>query len=270
MRPLLLVSVPLILGTLAVGRHPGQSEGDWTTVATLSHAFARTENFRTGVGIRKTGFARLPGTSPLFHLERRERPTQNDFTRDDTIGLWAQGRSGEGDYGTLYFEDAARKHPAGHLLFSDEGRGTRQVQTVDERYQAGRRSGIAYHERLETAMDGSGSVEAKGLHPSEGAYTLSGSWDGSHVGSWHQRWTSRTGAWEEDAYCTGRDGKGNLHVSLQNGTRVDLAFASDGSGRGIVTGSAKGLPAQITWDSQGEGAIRWRNGSERPFEDWRL
>ena len=273
-------TVLLLLGLVGYGASVGFAStttgGDrGKVVETLDMVFGHTQNLRGGDGRRCAGHARRPGIPFFFHVEKKDQRAidrAETFGLDEGLGVYALQAEGDLDdptvpFGTLYFKDAAKKVSAGHAVMASSGPGFPSWSKIDAVHTSGTLEGIAYKSAVTLDADRRGAIQAAGTHPAHGRYTLKGAWQASNAGTWNQRWDLAKGAWEKDAYATKADGTSVLKVQTSAGVNLDLAFSHDLSGRGTVSGLRRG---DISWNVDGDGAIKWADGETQTFEDWKL
>lgn len=270
----------LVLGlagyAASVGFKASPADGKLEGVAkTLNGVFHRTQNLRGGDGKRCVGRQRRPGVPFFFHAEKpvlREAPTGLSFALDEELGVYVLETGGDLDdstvpFGSLYFADASKKRPVGHLVMSTSGPGFPSWTKIDAQRLAGTYKGISYKSGETIAADGKGFLQATGTHPIHGRYTMKGTWSAANAGTWSQSWVLPGGAWEKDAYQTKADGTSVLKVKTSEGLDLTLAFSHDLSGQGTISGARQG---KIAWDLDGDGTIKWSDGETMAFEDWKL
>ena len=94
-------------------------------------------------------------------------------------------------------------------------------------------------------------------------------WSGRGDSSWINRTESADGKdWTESAGSWRSDGSGGTRMATSDGYEAIFTFNSDGSGHGRVSGPEAGLPATITWDTQGNDTIRYADGTVERFNRW--
>ena len=225
-----------------------------SVVALLGQGMKNSESIRNGNG--------EGGEPPV-----RSR-VDGEFYFEETLNLWVQDvfpsdtDPAGTPRGSLYYEDEAKTKPAGHNLFTLPQPGVwPEVYREETEYLAGTLAG--YREVMEWRAneDGSGSSTGEGSAAGHGSWEFTGSWGPDRLSHFTQRFEGVDGSWQEYDYQEMAEGASRVVMTSSQGVTFTLNFSGDFSGNGTITGTAEGLPATITWDINGDGAIAWADGT---------
>ena len=185
---------------------------------------------------------------------------------DPFLELWAKPV----DNGFDYFTDEACTNPGGSSRYTIETDAngnvlSRTEQTVTAGPMAPLQSTTVYR----TGENGI-TVEMTGTSPERGNYSLTGNWniDGD---SMFEVSTQKEGeAPRKYAVLTRQNGTSKVTFDNPQWHQFTLDFNADGSGSGTVTGSSDLLPANVVWNSDGDGTVTYKDGSTRTFDNFRF
>jgi hypothetical protein len=169
-----------------------------------------------------------------------------------------------------YFLDSARTQPAGSfMLAANDGA---QSQSGTFFITAGRFAGLSgtYFDAVQTGgVEGSitfsfpnGTTQVSQFVEETSGGTDSGT---ATIG------LAETSGYTQTQRVSYNEG-GTISVTSRDssGYQSTFSFASDLSGTGTVSGSDPGLPAAITWNSQGTGTVKFADGSVHALTAWTL
>jgi hypothetical protein len=179
-----------------------------------------------------------------------------DVYFDDFFGLYANPVEG----GLDYFLDEALTQPAGQERTTDSGvNGSDFSQTSTTQITAGPRAG---YQSTSTFSFSSSRLDLSvtGTDPETGSFETTGFFEGG-AGEFSARYTDEQGV--SRIYAVRFDESGAYQVTFNTGASYvyTLNFLSDDSGTGTVTGSNDLLPAQIVWNTEGDGQMTFADGS---------
>lgn len=197
--------------------------------------------------------------------------TQEYTYYDYYLGLWAKVTQKDGQIRTELAEDKEFTKPAGEILstWPTNWETFPQIWKSSYRFTAGFLKG-AYgsSENVTNAGWASGSSKYENVYADGWKDKGESNW-GVGGSSWFNRSESSDGkVWTESAGSWRSDGSGGTRMSTSDGYEAIFTHNRDGSGRGTVKGPEAGLPATITWDSQGNVTIRYADGTTETFNRW--
>ncbi|MCG9895647.1 MAG: hypothetical protein MH204_09250 [Fimbriimonadaceae bacterium] len=175
---------------------------------------------------------------------------------DEFFGLWA--RSVED--GIEYFVDEAATQPGGRLTTtSSAGEDGSFTQQSNLSITEGRLKGYTYTSNLKVA-EGRVEIELQGSDPLSGSFQTVGSFEGGN-GAFSSNYTDESGLKRVYSVQFSEDGTSRVSFNTGSDFVYTLNFLADGSGTGSVTGADALLPAQIAWNSVGDGLMTFTDGS---------
>jgi hypothetical protein len=175
---------------------------------------------------------------------------------DEFFGLYAMPIAD----GIDYFLDEARTQPAGQERTTQTvGEAGSFSQTTVLQITGGPRAG--YQSTGSLAIDGSRvDLSLIGTDPASGSFETIGFFEGG-AGEFSARYTDEQG--QQRTFAVRFEESGAYEVASNTGANYlyTLSFAADDSGTGTVTGSNDLLPAQIVWNTEGDGQMTFADGS---------
>lgn len=196
---------------------------------------------------------------------------QPSFYYDYYLGLWVQANFTEGESRYTLYEDEAKTKPAGAIVTTWPTSWETFPQTWKSHYEftAGFLKGSHGFSENVTNVGWSGSSTYENVYVDGWKDTGKSTWSGRGDSSWINRTESADGKdWTESAGSWRSDGAGGTRMATSDGYEAIFTFNRDGSGHGRISGPEAGLPATITWDTQGNVTIRYADGSVERFNRW--
>jgi hypothetical protein len=175
---------------------------------------------------------------------------------DEFFGLYAEPVAD----GIDYFLDEALTQPAGQERTTEtEGEGVVFSQTTITQITAGPKAGYQSTATI-TFSDERLDLSVTGTDPNSGSFETTGSFEGG-AGEFSARYTDEQGL--NRTYSVRYEESGAYQVSFNTGSNFvyTLNFLADSSGSGTVTGNSDVLPAQVTWNTEGDGQMTFADGS---------
>ena len=183
-----------------------------------------------------------------------------DVYFDEFFGLYANPI----ENGIDYFLDEALTQPAGQERTAQtEGAGFAFTQTSTTQITAGPKAGYQSTGTF-SFSEGRLDLSLTGTDPKTGTFETTGKFEGG-AGEFSARYTDEQGV--NRVYAVRYDESGSYQVSFNTGSSFvyTLNFLADNSGSGTVTGSSDILPAQVSWNTEGNGQITFADGSVVEF-----
>lgn len=206
-----------------------------------------------GFGVHRTG--KSSGS--------RLRPTRSGgATFDDFYQLWRLPV----ENGSDWFEDEACTLPAGSdrytRVYADNGSDFEASGAFT--ITKGPRSGAVGSSSVSNTP-GLYTFRFEGNIPGQGAYRIVGRWDEN--GGGYETFSDVPDVGPRYYKCFYRpDGTSRLEFTNQRGLEFALEFTAERSGTGVVRGSDPELfPGAVEWDSRGDGAVGFADGSRAEF-----
>lgn len=198
-----------------------------------------------------------------------EPSTMPEFYFDEWLGLWVQVQSEGSSILHLLYEDEGKTKPAGRFESTMPSDPDSHPQTYLSRYEitAGRLAGTRGEYVTTLQSETAGSMRYEHHEPDGAASIGQSSWD-EHSYTWENRYQSADGFWSKDEGTFRYDGSGTTVSENSIGCCSRYAYYADGSGEGRIEGPDPGLPAAITWTSDGKYTIRWADGTVEEFNLW--
>lgn len=196
---------------------------------------------------------------------------QPSFYFDYYLGLWVQTSYKAGESRYELFEDEGKAKPAGSIVTTWPTSWETFPQTWKSHYEftAGFLKGSHGFSENVTNAGWSGSSTYENVYVDGWKDTGKSTWSGRGDSSWINRTESGDGKdWTESAGSWRGDGSGGTRMSTSDGYEAIFTFNSEGSGHGRISGPEAGLPATITWDTQGNVTIRYADGTVERFNRW--
>ncbi len=183
-----------------------------------------------------------------------------DVYFDEFFGLYANPI----ESGIDYFLDEALTQPAGQERTTGSGESSSGfAQTSITQITAGPRAGYQSTSTFSFSNNRL-DLSVTGTDPETGSFETIGFFEGG-AGEFSARYTDEQGV--NRTYSVRYDESGAYQVSFNTGASFvyTLNFLADNSGTGTVTGSSDILPAQISWNTEGNGQITFADGSVVEF-----
>lgn len=196
---------------------------------------------------------------------------QPTFYFDYYLGLWVQTSYGKTESRYDLFEDEAKTKPAGSIVSSwpINWEVFPQVWKSSYEFTAGFMKGSYGSSENVTNAGWSGSSKYENVYIDGWKDKGQSNWSGQGDSSWFNRTESADGKdWTESAGSWRSNGSGGTRMSTSDGYEAVFTFNNDGSGRGTIRGPEAGLPASISWDTQGNVTIRYADGTVDRFNRW--
>lgn len=187
---------------------------------------------------------------------------------DEWLGLWVDAQFSGNRATFALFVDEAMTRPAGSLVSefpTDPGHFPQECRSRHE-ILAGLLAGSRGFYEMTFQTETEGSMRWQNSNPDEGTDEGSATWNGNEYG-WANSYRGQDGFWSNDSGTFGADGSGSARSVNSWGYRNQFTYLADGSASGVMEGPDAGLPAQISWDANGRGRIRWADGTVEEF-DW--
>jgi len=226
--------------------------------------------FRFGAGIAfATGFSE-PGGGEGGSPDPGEPPVpQTDFYYDEWLGLWVQMQFEETRFRFDFYEDERKQLPAGFAESTWTGNFETYPQVWSSEFQI--TAGMFARS--------SGSYVSTLTSPTDGTMQYSYHWNDGASGQGRSEWnatgstyanetTAADGSWFKDRGNFSNEGGGESSSEDSQGFRTRYVWNADGSGHGLLEGPMRNLPAEIRWDTFGNGTIRYADGTVEEFHWW--
>ena len=200
-----------------------------------------------------------------------ELPPPN-ISFDSWTELWVKYNAPQGEAGFFsadYFEDEACTKPAGKLAYT--GDSSNWSFTLD--ISKGPKAGLTGRGSA-SCINGLTSSKYDWFIPGEGTYTSDKKVGLDPVTSVFTY--SGTSSYEsaDKSYSMQTETSSNAAGDFVYKTSDSLNYSStftwkgDGTGMGSINGPDAGLPATLNWSQNGDGQIRWADGSITIFTGW--
>ena len=196
---------------------------------------------------------------------------QPAFYFDYYLGLWVQTSYSNGDSRYALYEDEAKTKPAGSIVstWPTDWATFPQAWKSSYEFTAGFLKGSHGFSENVTNAGWSGSSKYENVYIDGWKDKGQSNWSGLGDSSWFNRTESADGKeWTESAGSWRSNGSGGTRMSTSDGYEMIVAFNTDGSGHGTIKGPEAGLPASISWDTQGNVTIRYADGTIDRFNRW--
>lgn len=246
----------------------------------LSRGFAGLGNLATqGGGAGKAKRHELPRFNgkplPKFGAQKANRARAEDGLPyfNEEIQLWTvdfmEGDpGGDHTWGSRFYEDEALTRPAGsdatHSVWNAYPLTDDQVVEIT----AGPFAGLHFEEHMVFEETGAGRQWGSGHYPNEFDYEYSMTWPAEGYASFTEKFTYPDGIWIQYENAANEQGANDYTVTTSAGVTMALKFGPSYEGTGTITGPSPALPATLEWDMDGNGTIRWSDGTESTFESW--
>lgn len=188
------------------------------------------------------------------------------FYYDEWLGLWVFVHGSDTSSKFELFEDQEQTKPAGTIISTWPADPTLYPQrhTYDYNIEAGFMAGS--HGTTEILFQSETKGRMTYEHTWAGGWTSEGTaeWDGKQY-TWTNRSKEADGFWSRDSGTFSEDGSGTVESENSWGYRSRFTYNADGSGKGVIEGPDDGLPAVITWDSEGNVRIVWPDGTVEEY-----
>lgn len=196
-----------------------------------------------------------------------------DIYFDSELELWAldfmEGDpQGEHSWGTHYFIDEEATQPAGDDIWLSQWNQWPNVDHEELHISAGPLAGLVTIDHMTLFEDGHGTETANGFVPGEGSWEYTMSWPDGGISTVDAKYTDLEGRWTRYRATPQDDGSMRYLINTSAGVEFDLHFDPEYSGHGTITGPSEFLPATLQWDTNGDGAINWADGSTTTFTNW--
>ncbi len=191
---------------------------------------------------------------------------------DSWTELWVKYNEPQGEgalFSADYFEDEAASKPAGRLAYA--GDGTNWSFTFD--ITKGPKTGLTGRGTA-TWANGLTSSKYDWFIPGEGTYTSDTKVTEDPVTNVFTYSAKSSYENADKSYSMRTESSNNAAGDFVYTTSDSLNYSStftwkgDGTGMGSINGPDAGLPATLNWNQNGDGQIRWADGSVTNFTGW--
>jgi hypothetical protein len=233
----------------------------------VSHPTKRTANF---VASLLAGYGQTVACNSFTGYGQRLL-THGGVVFDPTLGLWYTIQiAPDGTFEKMY-QDKAKTMPAGSLAYTVNDAALTLSGTFS--VNLGPYGGLngTYLQSLQSVgWNGSIAFTNSAVGTTDSQFEIKTSSTGGYVGKATNGVALQSGYTQTEVVAWPGDGTFTATTTDSNACKSSFNFTATLSGSGKVTGNAPGLPATITWNTGGNGAVTYADGSTAQFAAWQL